>query len=280
MISDAPIPATARSLSPVNRDSHPTLPRVIVSEWTKLRSLRSTRWSLLIAVVLTVGLPILFATVVESRWGTMNPAERARRNPLDIALVGTNIAQLAIGVLGVLVITGEYATGMIRASLTAVPRRLPVLWAKLTVFAVVSFTLTLPSVLIAFYASQAVLNQKGILQISFSSPGVARSVIGGAVFLTLSGMFAMAIGAMMRNTAGGISVFAAVFFVIPPLLNLLPSSWQNAVAPYLPDAAARAIFSLTHDSGSLAPGPGLLLFCGYVVVAVAGAAVLLNRRDA
>ena len=104
-----------------------TQARVVVSEWTKLRTLRSTMWSLGVATVLTIGFPCLFAALTSSHWGSMSPGDRADRHPLDIALVGVNVSQLAIGVLGVLVITGEYSTGMIRASLTAVPKRLPVL---------------------------------------------------------------------------------------------------------------------------------------------------------
>jgi ABC-2 type transport system permease protein len=256
-----------------------TQARVAVSEWTKLHSLRSTRWSLFAAVILTIGLPLLFATIVGSHWAHMNAHERADRHPLDVALAGVNLSQLAIAVLGVLVITGEYSTGMIRASFTAVPKRLPVLWAKLGVFAAVTFALMLPSVLIAFWGSQAILEQHHILQISFTHPGVPRAVVGGAVYLVLIGVFALAIGAIVRNTAGGIAAFAAIFFVIPPLLNILPTSWNNAISPYLPDAAGRSIFSLTHDAHSLAPWPGFALFCGYAVLAVAIAAVLLVRRD-
>jgi ABC-2 type transport system permease protein len=137
----------------------------------------------------------------------------------------------------------------------------------------------LPSVLLAFWGSQAILERHHILQISFSHPGVARSVVGGAVYLVLIGVFALAIGAIVRNTAGGIAAFAAIFFVIPPLLNVLPTSWNNAISPYLPDAAGRSIFSLTHDAHSLAPWPGFALFLGYAVLAVAIAAVLLVRRD-
>jgi len=253
--------------------------RVVLSEWTKLRSVRSTRWALLIGAVLTIGFPLLFAAVTSSRWGHMSPHERANRNPLDIALAGVNVSQLAIAVLGVLAVTAEYSTGMIRASFTAVPKRLPVLWAKLGVFSLVAFVLSLPAVVIAFFASQAILSRHHILQISFSHPGVARSVIGGAVYLMLVGAFAMAFGAIIRSTAGGISAFAAIFFVIPPLLNVLPTSWNNAVNPYLPSEAARSIFSLTHGPHSLAPGPGLALFVGYTLLTVAVAAVLLVRRD-
>jgi len=253
--------------------------RVILSEWTKLHSLRSTRWSLFAAVILTIGLPAIFAAVTSSHWGSMAPHERANRHPLDIALAGVNLSQLAIGVLGVLVITGEYATGMIRASFTAVPKRLPVLWAKIVVFAVVSFVLMLPSVLIAFWASQAILSKHDILQTSLSAPGVTRAVIGGAVYLMLFGVFCMALGAIVRNTAGAIATFVAVFFVIPPLLNVFPTSWQNAINPWIPNSAGRSIFQLTHGTHSLSPAGGLAVFLGYIAFTVAVAAVLLVRRD-
>jgi hypothetical protein len=190
-----------------------------------------------------------------------------------------NLSQLAIAVLGVLTITAEYSTGMIRSTMIAVPKRLPVLWAKTIVYAVVAFVLMVPSVLIAFAASQSILARHHILQISFSHGGVARSVIGGAVYLMLVGIFALALGAITRNTAGGIAVFAAIFFVIPPLMNILPTSWNNAITPYLPSEAGRQIFSLTQGSHSLSPAAGGALFAGYCVVALAIAAVLLLRRD-
>ena len=253
--------------------------RVAVSEWTKLRSLRSTLWSLFAAILLTILLPVLFAAITSSHWGSMSAHERADRHPLDIALAGVNLSQLAIAVLGVLVITGEYSTGMIRASFAAVPKRLPVLWAKTAVFGLVTLLLMVGPVLIAFFASQAILSRHHILQVSFSHPGVARSVIGGAAYLMLVGIFALGIGAIVRNTAGAIATFAGIFFVIPPLMNILPSSWNDAISKYLPSEAGRQLFSLTHDANSLSPGAGGLLFVGYCALTLAIAAVLLVRRD-
>jgi len=253
--------------------------RVGLSEWTKFVSLRSTRWSLGIGVLLTIALPIIFAAVTASHWSHMSLRDRADRHPLDIALAGVNVSQLAIAVLGVLVITGEYSTGMIRSTMIAVPKRLPVLWAKLGIYAAVSFALTLPAVLVGFFGSQAILRSHHILQISFGAPGVARSVIGGALYVTLVAIFALGLGSIVRNTAAGIATFAGIFFVIPPLMNILPTSWNNAIAPWLPDSAARAIFQLTHDSHSLSPAAGAALFCGYVAAAIAAAALLLVRRD-
>jgi ABC-type transport system involved in multi-copper enzyme maturation permease subunit len=268
------------SLPRLEERSRVTQARVALSEWTKFVSLRSTRWSLGVGTLLTIALPIVFAAVTASHWAHMSAGERADRHPLDIALAGVNVAQLAIAVLGVLVISGEYSTGMIRSSLIAVPKRLPVLWAKIAVYAAVSFILTLPAVIIAFFASQAILSRHHILQISFGDPGVARSVLGGALYVTLVGIFALGVGTILRNTAGGIAAFAGIFFVIPPLMNILPTSWNNAISQYLPSEAGRQLFSLHHAAHSLSPTAGGLLMLGYCALTVAVAAMLLVRRDA
>jgi ABC-2 type transport system permease protein len=255
-----------------------TQARVIRSEWTKLRSLRSTRWSLLVATVLTIGFPILASAVISAHWGQRSPSDRANFHPLDVGLIGSQIAQLAIGVLGVLVITGEYSTGMIRASFTAVPKRLPVLWAKVFVFALVTFVLMLPAVLIGFFASQSILSRHHI-QARFSDPHVARAVIGAALYLTVIAVLSLAIGTILRNTAGGIATFAAILFVIPPLMNVLPTSWNDAASRYLPSNAGRAILSVTKDPSNLAPWTGFGVFCAYAAGALVVAAILLVRRD-
>ena len=252
--------------------------RVVASEWTKLRSVRSTSWSLFAATVLTIGFPILASAVISAHWGQRSPGDRAHFNPLDPALVGSQIAQLAIGVLGVLVISAEYSTGMIRASFTAVPKRLPVLWGKAIVFASVTFALMLPAVLIAFSASQSILSRHHA-NVAFSDPHVARAVIGAALYLTVVALFSLGLGAIIRNTAGGIAAFAAILFVIPPLMNVLPQSWNDAASRYLPSNAGRAILAITPDSSSLSPWVGFGVFCGYAAATLAVAAILLVRRD-
>jgi ABC-2 type transport system permease protein len=270
---------TVASIPRLSSRGRVTQARVVLSEWTKFISLRSTRWSLVAGFLLTIALPILFSAVTASHWAHMSPSDQADRHPLDIALAGVNIGQLAFAVLGVLVITGEYSTGMIRSTLIAVPRRLPVLWAKLGVFGFVSIVLMLPAVIISFFASQWILDRHHILQISFGSPGVARSVIGGAVYVMLVGLFALGIGSIVRNTAGAIASFAGIFFVIPPLMNVLPASWNNASSKYLPSEAGRQLFSLHQDAHSLSPLWGGLLMVGYCIAAVAVAAVLFVVRD-
>jgi ABC-2 type transport system permease protein len=253
--------------------------RVLLSEWTKLRSVRSTKWSLGVGFLLTIAFPVLFAVVTRTHWGSMSPQDRADRHPLDIALAGVNVAQLAIAVLGVLLISAEYSTGSIRSTFTAVPKRLPVLWAKLIDYAAVSLALIVPAVLVSFFASQAILHNIPQLQISFTDPGVARAVLGGAIYVMLVGIFALAMGAIVRNTAGGIAAFAAIFFVLPPLMFVLPTSWNNAISQYLPSEAGRQLFALQHAPHTLTPLAGGLIFAAYCAAAIAIAAVLLVRRD-
>ena len=253
--------------------------RVLLSEWTKLRSVRSTKWSLFAGFLLTIAFPVIFSFVTRSHWSSMSPGDRASRHPLDIALAGVNVAQLAVAVLGVLLISAEYSTGSIRSTFTAVPKRLPVLWAKLLDYAVVVLVLIVPAVLASFFLSQTILHSIPQLHMSFSQPGVARAVIGGAVYVMLVGIFALAIGAIVRNTAGGIATFAAIFFVLPPLMFTLPQSWNNAISQYLPSNAGRQLFALQHASHTLTTLSGGLVFVGYCAAAILIAAVLLVRRD-
>jgi ABC-2 type transport system permease protein len=257
--------------------------RVALSEWTKLRTLRSTRYALLAGVLMTIAFAITPAFVNASRWSTMSLADKAGFHPLETSLIGVTVAQLAIGVLGVLVISGEYSTGMIRSTFAAVPKRLPVLWGKAGVFGLVTLVLALPSTLIAFFAAQAILKGHSFngrdVALSFSDPGVSRAVIGGALYLTLVGLFGLGLGAILRSTAGGISALAGILFVLPPLMNVLPSSWNNAVSPYLPSNSGQAIMQSGHPDHTLAPWTGLGVFAAYTAVAIAIAAIQLRRRD-
>lgn len=255
-----------------------TQSRVFNSEWTKLYSLRSTRYSLLATAVLTIGFGIIACVANVSRWSTMSPAQKASFDPLSTSLLGVRFGVLAIGVLGVLLITGEYTTGMIRSTMTAVPKRLPVLWGKTGVYALVALVLTVPSAVIAFFAGQAILSGQHI-QIAFSHAGVPGAILGAAAYLTLSGLFAMGLGALVRNTAAGIAAFAAIMFVIPPLVEILPSSIANSIVPYLPSDAGEAMMKIGHQANSLSPAAGLAVLAGYVAVVIAAAAVLMVRRD-
>ena len=269
--------APAQRIPRLERTGRVTQLRVIVSEWTKLRSVRSTTWSLAAAFVATIAIPAIAAAVVSNHWPHMNAHDRAEFQPLDVSLAGVQLAQLAIGVLGVLVITAEYSTGMIRASMTAVPRRLPVLWAKGAVYALVVAALMTPAVVVGFFVSQAILSGRHI-DIAFTVAGVPRVVFGAGLYLTVIGLFGLALGAIVRNTAGGIATFAGLMFVLPPLMNVLPTSWNAAASPYVPLQAGEAIMRL-HRGDQLAPWTGFGVLCAYTAVAVALAALVLLHRD-
>jgi ABC-2 type transport system permease protein len=260
-----------------------TQTRVALSEWTKFRSLRSTRYTLLAGIGATIAFAIIPALINASRWSTMSLQDKLTFKPLETSLIGVNLAQLAIGVLGVLVISGEYSTGMIRSTFAAVPKRLPVLWAKAGVFGAVTLILAIPAMLIAFFSAQAILTGHSLfgqdIALSISDPGVARAVVGGALYLTLAGLFGLSLGAILRNTAAGISAFAAILFVIPPLLNVLPTSWNNAISPYLPSNAGQAIMQIGNPAHTLGPWTGLALFAAYTAATIAAAAFFLKRRD-
>ena len=254
--------------------------RVLRSEWTKLWTLRSTRWSLLAGFVAMAGLGILVAAAQMGRWSHLDARERLRFDSLNTAVGGYHLAQLAIGVLGVLVITGEYTTGMIRSSFMAVPRRLPVLWAKIGVFAAVTFVLMLAASFISFFGVQAIVAQHH-QQHTLSDPGALRVVVGTALFLTVLGVMTTGIGALVRNTAGAIALFVGLLFVLPGITAILPSSIADSVSPYLPLDAGTAIATSTFDnSHHLSPWAGFALFCAYAALAVAAGAVSMVRRDA
>jgi ABC-2 type transport system permease protein len=252
---------------------------VVRSEWTKLWSLRSTRWSLLFAVIAMSGLGVLIAAVSMSRWSQLSPQDRTAFDAIDRSLGGYHLAQLAIGVLGVLVISGEYSTGMIRSSLMAVPRRLPVLWAKIAVFSSVTLALMLASSLIAFFASQAILTAHHV-NVTLGHPHALRTLVGTVLFMTVTGILCVALGTIVRSTAGAIATFAGLLFVLPGIVDILPSDIGNSINPYLPSSAGGTIARAVADPNTLSPWGGFALYCGYTIALVALAAYLLSKRDA
>lgn len=256
-----------------------TQARVVKSEWRKLRSLRSTFWSLLAAAIFIIGLGALFASFRAHNWNTQGGIDRIGFDPTQVSLRGTYLAQLAVGVLGVMAVTGEYSTGMIRATLAAVPRRLPVLWAKLAVFAAAVFVLMLVSTFLAFEVGQSLLTSTHH-QASLSTPGAVRAIVGGALFLALLSMLAVGLGFLVRNTAGAIATLFGLLLVLPVLAQALPGTWANDVVKFLPLPAGTAIMATVADPTSLSPWAGLGVFALYPVLAIAAGAVMLRRRDA
>jgi hypothetical protein len=167
---------------------------------------------------------------------------------------------------------------MIRSSLAAVPKRLPMLWAKIAVFAGVVFTVTLASAFVAFLGGQAIIGDGGA---ALSDPGAVRAVVGAAVYLTGAGLLGLALGGLLRSTAAALSTFFGVMFLLEGIVAiLLPDSWQTTVGPYLPAEAGSAIGAVVQNADTLTPWAGLAVFVGYLVAAGAAAAWRLKRHDA
>ena len=279
--------ATVLEHPPVRTAASPglkvTQARVVRSEWIKFRSLRSTVYTLAAAAVLLVGLGLLFSAFQSGQLsGPGNGGGPPAEDPTSVTLSGVLLAQLVIGSLGVLFTAGEYSTGMIRSSLAAVPRRLPVLWAKALVFAGVVFAATTIAAFLAFFGGQAVLSAGGAATASLGDPGVLRAVFGAAVDLTGIGLLGLALGALLRTTAGAISTLFGVVLLLPGVLQLLPTGFSSAVGPYLPSSAISAFTTPVAAPGSdlLGPWTGLAVFVGYIVVLLGLAAFTLRKRDA
>jgi ABC-2 type transport system permease protein len=252
--------------------------RVVRSEWTKLRSLPSTAWSLLVTVVSIVGFGVLYCLLRVAR-PPDDPASVAAFDPTAVSLTGVQLAAIAVGVLGVLLVAGEYATGLIRTSFTAVPRRLPVLWGKAIVFALTTLAVCLPVTLVAFLVGQSILAEKR-LDIALDHPGVARAVLGSALYLSAVGLLGLGLGALLRSTAGAVAGLFGVLFAPQLLSGLLPGAWSDHIYPYLPVPAGVAVTAVQPDPASLGPWSGFALFCLYVAVVLGLAAWRLRRRDA
>ncbi|MFI5042483.1 MAG: ABC transporter permease subunit [Acidimicrobiales bacterium] len=262
----------------------PTSPKVLSatlrSEWVKLRSVRSTMWSLLVTVAITVGLGALFCAARVARANHLDAGDLRSFDPTGFSLNGLFLAQLAIGVLGVLVISSEYATGQIRATLGATPQRRVVLAAKVVVFMAVVFVVGLVACFSAFTIGQAILSAK-FHQASLGDPGVLRAVVGGAVYLTVLGALGIGLGTMLRRTAGAIAALVGILLILPILVSFLPSPWNDDINKFLPLQAGQAIFQASPPSGNnLSLWVGFAVFCAYAVVALVLGAVLLSRRDA
>ena len=265
---------------------HVTQLSVIRSEWIKLRSLRSTWYSLLATVVIIVGLGTLFSALRAHRFnqdsGGLRPGGFGGRLDLDptlISLRGVFLAQLAIGVFGVLVITGEYSTGMIRSSLAAVPHRTPVLIAKALVFGITALVVSEIAALAGFLLGQLALRSTHV-QASLSTPGAARAIVGAGLYLTAIGLLGVGLGFLIRNTAGAIATLVGVLLVLPLLTNALPSPYSTDVSKYLPlNAGTQILATSNRDATMLGPWAGIGITALYALAALIAGAAVLKRRD-
>lgn len=263
---------------------HVRLVDVMAAEWTKLTSVRSTVYSLVLTIVFTVGIGMLATAIVAVRWPHVGPQFRLTFDPVRQSLTGLLFGQLALGVLGVLVVSSEYGTGTIRATLTAVPRRPLVLVAKVLVFGGVALILSEALLFATFFIGQAILAGNAP-HVTLADPGVLRAVVGGGLYLTLLALLAMGMASIIRSTAGAISAFVAVLLIVPLILQAFPSSVINAVGRYVP-ANIGATVTSTNGVGSFlghhafTPWAGLAVLGAYALGTLLVGGWLMVHRDA
>lgn len=256
-----------------------TLPNVLRAEWTKLWSVRSTRWTLLATVLVSWGFTTLFSWGETANWSQVDAQERATIDATSNSLAGLYFGQLAIAVLGAMVITAEYSTGGIRTTLTAVPQRGRVLLAKGLTFGVVALVVGLVASFGAFFIGQAFFATVGV-EAHLGDPGVTRAVIGGGLYILGCGMLGFAVGTLLRHTAGSITTAIGLLFVLPILSNLLPGEWGKTLREYFFSNAGGQITTVRQDPDLLSPWNGYLVFTLEWLVILAVGAFLLERRDA
>ncbi len=250
---------------------------VLRSEFTKIRSVRSTYWTLLVLMVTTIGFGALAGWGAASHANSLGPGF----DPTQRSLGGLYISQLIIAVLGALVVTSEYSTGMIRTSLATMPRRGTVFAAKAVVFGTVALITGLVTSFASFFVGQALMSGHHI-STTLAHPHVLRAVIGGGLFLAACGMLAFGLGMILRHTASTITAAIGLLFVLSILVNFLPQSWQDHVDKWMPAIAGSQVWTVVAGGHPpmLSAWAGFAVLCGYAAIALAAGLVLFRRRDA
>lgn len=267
---------------PRSRSARLDVAGLLRSEWTKIRSLRSSVTALVLLVVVTIGFTALFVALTVSQWDQLDPAQEMtyRLDPTRLILgAGFQLSQLAVCVLGVLVIANEYSSGTIRSSLLAVPRRTPMLLAKAAVFAIVVFVVSEIAAFGAFAVGAPILRSE--VSVGIGDPGVIGAILGAGLYGAVLGVFSIAVGAIVRHTAGGIAGIIAFVLVLAPLTQLIPGSIGDHVYAYLPTSAGQLMVNARQGPDDLlTPWQGFGVMCLWTTVLMLLANSLLRRRDA
>jgi len=249
------------------------------SEFTKIRSVRSTYWTLLVLLVVCIGIGALITSLTAAHYDQMGAGQRATFDPTTNSLVGLYFGQFVIVVLGALTVTAEYSTGMIRTSLTAMPRRGTFYLAKAAVFTLIALVIGMITSFIAFFLGQALLSSKHI-ETTLGAPNVLRAVIGGGLFIAVCGLFAFGIGALVRHTAAAISITIGVLFVVPIIVNFLPTSWNDDIVRWLPSQGGLAIWDPQQQAHQFTAWGEFAVFCAYTAALLIAGFILFRKRDA
>ncbi|TDC58889.1 ABC transporter permease [Micromonospora sp. KC207] len=267
-------------MSTVDTPQASTLWHAMRSEWTKIRTLRSAWYTLIAAVVLGIGLGWVITFADARAYVDFSAEDQAAWDPAGRSLSGAIMAQLAIGLLGALVLTSEYATGMIRTSMAVVPRRGRLLAAKTVVFTGIALIAGELIGFVSFFTGQAILRGQNVPYADLGQPQVLRAVIGCGLYLATVGLLGVAVGVLVRATAGAIAIVTALTFLLPAFIPALPESLARFMGTYWPSMAARELMLVHHEPGVLSPWSGFGLLLGSVVVVFAAAYVVFRRRDA
>lgn len=268
-----PTPATGgRAYAPA------TFADVLRSEWHKFRTVRSTYWSLLVAVVIGIGISALISLAAGNHYSKLSAGDKLQWDPTATSTSGFGLAQLAIGVLGVLIISSEYSTGLIQVSMAAVPRRYRVLLAKAAVYGVVALVVGEVVSFVAFSIGQPIIHTNAP-SVSLGDHDVLRAVIGPGLYVAVLGVIAMSLGAIVRSAAAGIASFVALIYVLPGIAAALPSNIEHSVEKYWPTQAGSQIGMVYRAGHTLSPWAGFAWMCLFAVVLMAIALYLLQTRD-
>ncbi|MEU1303996.1 ABC transporter permease [Streptomyces shenzhenensis] len=255
-----------------------TAAQVIRSEWTKIRSVASTVWALSLAVVVTIALGMLISALSRSQFDDMSAQDRLSFDPTYVSFAGMTLGQLAMIVFGVLVVSNEYSTSMIRVSLAAVPRRGTFLFSKIAVAAGLALVVGLVTSFVAFFLGQAML---GSHRTQLGDPGVLRAVVGGGLYMTLIAVFSMGVAAMLRSPMLSLGILMPFFFLISGILGSVDAT--KKIGRYLPDQAGSRIMQVVpqvDDDTPYGPWGGLGIMVLWALAAVIGGYILLKKRDA
>jgi ABC-2 type transport system permease protein len=258
----------------------PGLPDTMRSEWTKLKTLRSAPWTLAVAALLVIGLSALITFVIAA-----NESSELKHGsiptPLNAIQVGWFFGQFAFMVLGVLAISNEYSSGLIGVTLLATPKRSRMLVAKVIVFSVSMFVIAEVMSFINFFVGRTILSAyPAYPNVSLTSHLVLRVVIGTGIYVTLLGLFGLATGALLRNTAGAIVAGVAFLLILPAILSALPDSWSNPIGEYWPTRAGERLMEIAHGPNTLSAWWGTAEFALFIVVLLLIADFALSKRDA